>query len=69
MTILWRFNRKKGDEKMNTSTKCNCCVKNDVCKFVKEYEDTCEEIKKVADGNVAEYSVKCKYMSAMSSIR
>lgn len=46
---------------MNTSVKCNCCVMNDVCKFVKEYEAICEELKKVANGTVAEYSVKCKY--------
>lgn len=46
---------------MNISAKCNCCVKNDVCKFTKEYETACAEFKKVSEGTVAEFSAKCKY--------
>lgn len=55
--------------KMNLSTKCNCCLKEDVCSIKGEYQKQVEAIKSVIQNENIEYSVKCKRFNAGQSIR
>jgi hypothetical protein len=48
---------------MNTSTKCNCCCKEDVCGKKYEYLDDVERIKAAMLSPTTEVSIKCKYFS------
>ena len=49
---------------MNLSTKCNCCVKEDVCKikedYIKQVKTIEETMKKSINNENIEYSIKCK---------
>ena len=46
---------------MNTSYKCNCCCKEDVCKYKDEYISDCNRIKnQVNTSMITEVSIKCK---------
>lgn len=45
---------------MNTSQKCNCCMKESVCKYKVEYEMDCEKSKTWVIGKTTEISIKCK---------
>ncbi len=45
---------------MNISQKCNCCIKESVCKYKIDYECDCERIKQAIHGDTAEVSIKCK---------
>ena len=45
---------------MNTSQKCNCCIKESVCKYKVEYEVDCERLKQAIIGETTEISIKCK---------
>ena len=45
---------------MNTSYKCNCCCKEDVCQFKKEYMEDCAAVKAaIHNSRVTEVSIKC----------
>lgn len=50
---------------MNTSYKCNCCCKEDVCKYKEQYLQDCERIKsQIVKGGITEVSIKCtKFIS------
>lgn len=54
---------------MNTSYKCNCCVKESVCKYKVEYEHDCENLTKAIVGNTTEISIKCKEFTAKQAYR
>ena len=44
---------------MNTSYKCNCCCKEDVCKYKDEYISDCNRIKnQVNASRITEVSIK-----------
>lgn len=45
---------------MNISQKCNCCIKESVCKYKVEYEQDRENLKKSIIGRTTEISFKCK---------
>ena len=45
---------------MNISQKCNCCLKESVCKYAVEYQCDCERLKKSIQGSTTEISIKCK---------
>lgn len=45
---------------MNTSYKCNCCIKESVCKYKVEYEQDSENLKKAIIGRTTEVAIKCK---------
>lgn len=45
---------------MNISQKCNCCIKESVCKYVIEYKLDCERLKQSIQGCTTEISIKCK---------
>ena len=45
---------------MNLVTKCNCCMKEDVCSIKEEYLKQIEEIKQIIHNDNVEYSIKCK---------
>lgn len=44
---------------MNTSYKCNCCVKESVCKYSEEYKHDCEQIQKNIVGKTTEVRIVC----------
>lgn len=46
---------------MSTSTKCNCCIKEDVCAIKDDYIADCERIKAAIASSATEVSIKCKY--------
>lgn len=45
---------------MNTSYKCNCCVKESVCKYCVEYQQDCENLKNTIICRTTELTIKCK---------
>ena len=50
---------------MNTSYKCNCCCKEDVCKYKDEYISDCNRIKdQVSASRITEVSIKCTKFQA-----
>ena len=53
---------------MNTSQKCNCCIKESVCKYKVEYEHDCENLKNAIIGKTTEISIKCKEFSGQSTV-
>lgn len=55
------------EESMNTSQKCNCCIKESVCKYKVEYEQDCENLKQSIIGRTTEISIKCKEFSPKQS--
>lgn len=54
---------------MNTSQKCNCCVKESVCKYKVEYETDCEKLKLSIVGGTTEIAIKCKEFMPKSTAR
>lgn len=44
---------------MNTSYKCNCCLKESVCKFKAEYEQDCAQLPQNVIGKTTELSIVC----------
>lgn len=54
---------------MNLSTKCNCCIKEDVCSIKEEYQKQVEDIKNSIHNDNIEYSIKCRKFSSGQSIR
>ena len=54
---------------MNTSQKCNCCVKENVCKYKVEYEHDCRNLVSSIVGKTTEISVKCKEFMPKSTTR
>lgn len=44
---------------MNISVKCNCCCKENVCKYKLSYENDCVLIKSVIYNPTTEVSIKC----------
>lgn len=54
---------------MNISQKCNCCMKESVCKFTIEYQSDCERLKQSIQGSTTEVSIKCTEFVAKSQIR
>lgn len=54
---------------MNISQKCNCCIKESVCKYVVEYQLDCERLKQSIQGETTEISIKCKEFVARSQTR
>lgn len=45
---------------MNTSVKCNCCCKEDVCKYKEQYLKDCERIKgQISASTITEVAIKC----------
>lgn len=53
---------------MNTSFKCNCCCKENVCKFKENYIADCERIKQAINGKTTEVSIKCNEFMANQPI-
>ena len=50
---------------MNTSYKCDCCCKEDVCKYKDEYISDCNRIKnQIAGSTITEVSIKCTKFQA-----
>lgn len=54
---------------MNLSTKCNCCIKEDVCNMKAEYQDTETAIKKCIKNENIEVSIKCNKFSSKRETR
>lgn len=54
---------------MNISQKCNCCIKESVCKYAIEYQCDCEHLKQSIQGRTTEISIKCKEFVAKSQTR
>lgn len=55
---------------MNISTKCNCCIKEDVCKYKEDYiKDRNNIIGSIEKEEIVEVSIKCKKFSAGQTIR
>ena len=54
---------------MNTSYKCNCCIKESVCKYKEMYEADCVNLKNTILGQTTEISIKCKEFTAKSMTR
>lgn len=53
---------------MNLSTKCNCCIKEDVCKIKEKYQEKENKIKEYTDIDI-EVSVKCNKFSPKNNYR
>ena len=51
---------------MNTSQKCNCCIKESVCKYKVEYEHDCRSLVLNIAGKTTEISIKCKEFTPKS---
>lgn len=50
---------------MNTSYKCNCCCKEDVCKYKDEYISDCARIKnQITCSRITEVAIKCTKFQA-----
>ena len=54
---------------MNISQKCNCCIKESVCKYKVEYEHDCRSLVLNISGKTTEISIKCKEFAAQSMQR
>lgn len=54
---------------MNTNQKCNCCVKESVCKYKVEYETDCQRLKNTIIGGTTEVAIKCKEFAPKSTTR
>lgn len=55
---------------MNISTKCNCCIKEDVCRFKEDYiRDRNNILGSIEKEEITEVSIKCKKFSAMQNTR
>lgn len=54
---------------MNTSQKCNCCIKNSVCKYKVEYEHDCSTLTRTIIGTTTKVSISCKEFMPMSTAR
>lgn len=54
---------------MNISQKCNCCIKESVCKFKEEYEADCKRLVINISGRSTAISVTCKEFMAKSMTR
>ena len=52
---------------MNISQKCNCCAKEEVCKFTEEYQADCKRLVQNISGRSTEINIKCKYFSNKST--
>lgn len=52
---------------MNISQKCNCCIKEDVCRYKEQYVSNCESIKR-ATSAITEVSIKCKHFEKIHQI-
>ena len=48
---------------MNISQKCNCCIKESVCKYTENYKNDCERIKQLIQSSPIEITIKCKEFS------
>ena len=51
---------------MNISQKCNCCIKESVCKYTENYKNDCERLKQSIQGCTTEISIKCKEFATRS---
>lgn len=50
---------------MNISTKCNCCIKEDVCKYKEDYiRDRNNILGSIEKEEITEVSIKCKMFKA-----
>ena len=50
---------------MNTSQKCNCCCKEDVCRYKEAYIRACTDVKAVVAGYVGvEVDIRCTMLLA-----
>jgi hypothetical protein len=54
---------------MNISSKCNCCCKENVCKYKEQYIADCKAIIEAIHGETTEVSIKCKEMLPNSQTR
>ena len=54
---------------MNISQKCNCCIKESVCKYKVEYVHDCESVKRAMIGSTTEVAIKCKEFVPKSMAR
>ena len=55
---------------MNISQKCNCCLKESVCKFTAEYNSDCNYLKNNIHGRTTYISIKCKeFVAHQTNIR
>jgi hypothetical protein len=55
---------------MNISQKCNCCIKESVCKYKTEYQCDCEKLKQFIQSSPIEISIKCKeFVAHQTNIR
>ncbi len=54
---------------MNTSTKCNCCCKEDVCAIKDDYIADCKRIKDAIISEATSVSISCKHFAPNSSVR
>ena len=54
---------------MDISQKCNCCIKESVCKYKVEYEHDCKSLVLNKQGRTTEISIKCKEFTAKSMTR
>lgn len=55
---------------MNISQKCNCCIKESVCKYKTEYQSDCEKLKQFIQSSPIEISIKCKeFVAHQTNIR
>lgn len=44
---------------MSTSVKCNCCIKENVCKYVSSYTLDCNMIEQTIKNPTTEVQIKC----------
>ena len=54
---------------MNTSTKCNCCCKEDVCAIKDDYIADCRRIKDAIISEATSVSISCRHFAAHSRVR
>ena len=54
---------------MNTSIKCNCCIKESVCKYKVEYGHDCKSLMLNINGRTTEIEIKCKEFMPKSTAR
>lgn len=55
---------------MNISTKCNCCIKEDVCKYKADYIRNKDNILgSIVNEDIIEVSIKCKKFSANQGVK
>ena len=54
---------------MNTSQKCNCCLKESVCKYKTEYVLSVEKIKVAIIGRTTEVKITCKEFLSHRTMR